>query len=625
MGANKTKTWINCLKDENGVKHSHRDNITTICTTFYKNLYSDANKNELPDIEYTCPDTIPPITGQEVYTALKSMKYDKSPGEDGITTEALKVDYSKAFDSITHNSIFTALQNQDVDPTYIQILKKIYNNSTADIKLQNPGPLFNIEKGVKQGDPLSPKLFTATLEEVFKKLAVSWERKGIDVGGRMLTNLRFADDIVLFASSASELTQMLQDLSTASLEVGLKMNRSKTQVMTNSAKSRVVVDGQEIGYVDEYIYLGQIASFENRQDKEVERRINNAWKSFWSMKDLMKGTLPLTLKRRLIDMCILPVLTYGAQTWSLTEHQKSKLKVCQRAMERTILGVRRIDRIRNTTLRSSTRIADVGAQTAKLKWAWAGHVCRMHPDRWARIVTEWVPSDGRRRRGRRRRRWRDDLDRFLPQWPKEAHDRERWSPCKGASKEARAEQCAAYDRRPFRGRFYTWVPYVDGNSPCTLNCRPRGQQFYASLGLVSDGTPCTKPGFRAICVQGACKAIKGPWKSFFFISLGLVADGTPCTKPGFRAICVQGASVLAMQCMGYFRIWGAVAKESVASIRYGFRAIYDPSGSTCLVKSKRMARIRRNLQYWWDWLEDRTAGSCSSRHAVIRRIDAKKS
>ncbi|CAG9128206.1 unnamed protein product [Plutella xylostella] len=189
-----------------------------------------------------------------------------------------------------------------------------------------------------------------------------------------------------------------------------------------------MINGQEIGYVDEYIYLGQIASFENRQDKEVERRITNAWKSFWSMKDLMKGTLPLTLKRQLIDMCILPVLTYGSQTWSLTEHQKSKLKVCQRAMERTILGVRRIDRIRNTTLRSSTRItADVGAQTAKLKWAWAGHVCRMHPDRWARIVTEWVPSDGRRRRGRPRRRWRDDLDRFLPQWPKEARDRERWS------------------------------------------------------------------------------------------------------------------------------------------------------------------------------------------------------
>ncbi|XP_048000240.1 uncharacterized protein LOC125237293 [Leguminivora glycinivorella] len=110
------------------------------------------------------------------------------------------------------------------------------------------------------------------------------------------------------------------------------MNRAKTKLMTNRAKPRVTVDGQDIQYVDEYIYLGQIASFENRQSKEIDRRIENAWKSFWSMKALMKGNLPLTLKRKLVDMCILPILTYGAQTWSLTEAEKSRLKICQRAM-----------------------------------------------------------------------------------------------------------------------------------------------------------------------------------------------------------------------------------------------------------------------------------------------------
>ncbi|CAG9130127.1 unnamed protein product [Plutella xylostella] len=309
------------------------------------------------------------------------------------------VDFSKAFDSLHHNSIITALTNQNIEPVYIQILEKIYNNSTADIKLQQTGATFKIEKGVKQGDPLSPKLFTATLEEIFKGLAVLWTDRGIDIGGRRLTNLRFADDIVLFATSAPTLQTMLEDLSTASLEVGLTMNRSKTKVMSNSAKRRVEVDGQEIQYVEEYLYLGQIASFHNRQDKEIERRIENAWKSFWSMKSLMKGELPLSLKRKLLDSCILPVLTYGAQTWSLT-NQKSRLKVCQRAMERSILGVTRLDRVRNTTLRFATRIKDVGAQTAKLKWAWAGHVMRMHPDRWAKIITEWVPSDGRRRPAR---------------------------------------------------------------------------------------------------------------------------------------------------------------------------------------------------------------------------------
>ncbi|CAG9123822.1 unnamed protein product [Plutella xylostella] len=80
------------------------------------------------------------------------------------------------------------------------------------------------------------------------------------------------------------------------------------------------------------------------------------------------------------------------------------------------------------------------------------------------------------------------------------------APCPGSLPGAgRAQQCAAYDRRPFRGRFYHWVPYIDGNSPCTLNCRPLGKQFYATLALVADGTPCTKPGATAVCVQGVCK------------------------------------------------------------------------------------------------------------------------
>ncbi|KAJ0174140.1 hypothetical protein K1T71_010286 [Dendrolimus kikuchii] len=81
------------------------------------------------------------------------------------------------------------------------------------------------------------------------------------------------------------------------------------------------------------------------------------------------------------------------------------------------------------------------------------------------------------------------------------------APCPDGAVNSRADQCAAYDRRPFRGRFYTWVPYIDGDSPCTLNCRPLGQHFYASLSLVADGTPCTKEGYRAICVQGNCQIV----------------------------------------------------------------------------------------------------------------------
>ena len=43
----------------------------------------------------------------------------------------------------------------------------------------------------KTGDTISPKLFTATLESIFRRL--NWENKGVKIDGEFLSNLRFAD------------------------------------------------------------------------------------------------------------------------------------------------------------------------------------------------------------------------------------------------------------------------------------------------------------------------------------------------------------------------------------------------------------------------------------------------
>ena len=49
-----------------------------------------------------------------------------------------------------------------------------------------------MERGVGQGDTLSPKMFTAALQEVFKKSKL--EEKCINIDGEQLTELMFADD-----------------------------------------------------------------------------------------------------------------------------------------------------------------------------------------------------------------------------------------------------------------------------------------------------------------------------------------------------------------------------------------------------------------------------------------------
>ena len=78
---------------------------------------------------------------------------------------------------------------------------------------------FPVHRGVRQGDPLSPKLFTAVMEEVFKKADIC---EGVNVDGENLTNLRFADDVALFNETTKQMEKRLNNLNSESLKVGLK-------------------------------------------------------------------------------------------------------------------------------------------------------------------------------------------------------------------------------------------------------------------------------------------------------------------------------------------------------------------------------------------------------------------
>ncbi|XP_047497800.1 uncharacterized protein LOC125044880 [Penaeus chinensis] len=84
------------------------------------------------------------------------------------------------------------------------------------------------------GNTIPPKLFTTSLEDIFKKLERSG--KGFEIGDERLTNLRLAGKVVLFSESENELKQLLRDLNRKSVKVGLNMIRKETRVMFNTRK-----------------------------------------------------------------------------------------------------------------------------------------------------------------------------------------------------------------------------------------------------------------------------------------------------------------------------------------------------------------------------------------------------
>lgn len=301
----------------------------------------------------------------------------------------------------------------------------IYQRNTARIKLDREGPPFHLNRGVKQGDPLSLDLFISLLESTFKQL--DWHNKRISIDGKLLNHLRFADDITLIASSAEELQFLINSLCQESKKKGLIMNMTKTKLMTNCRKTEIIFENTPLEYVDEFSYLGQCVSFQNKNKKEIQSRIARTWKAFWAVSYLRDKEIPLGLKQKLIDSCLLPVLTYGCQTWATTSENIHKLSVCQRAIERKILHLKLKDRGSNNEIRSRTNIKDVVTTIRKLKWKWAGHLMRTNDDRWSKRLTEWTPWDMKRGRGRKHKRWRDDLDSFEKNWRQLTSSKKDWS------------------------------------------------------------------------------------------------------------------------------------------------------------------------------------------------------
>ena len=104
-----------------------------------------------------------------------------------------------------------------------------HTDSSVTVHLHKESEKIRIKRGVRQRHTISPKLFTATLESIFRRL--NWKNKGVKIAGEFLSNLRFADDIFLCTETPQELQQMLQELSDESRRMGLKMNIAKTKVI----------------------------------------------------------------------------------------------------------------------------------------------------------------------------------------------------------------------------------------------------------------------------------------------------------------------------------------------------------------------------------------------------------
>ena len=99
-----------------------------------------------------------------------------------------------------------------------------------------------------------------------------WE-SGISIGGRMVTNLRCADDTTLLAGTKEDLIELVERVRRASEKAGLYLNVGKTKAITTGDIGEVTLDGKDIEVVTKFVFLGALITQDGLCEKEVRRRI----------------------------------------------------------------------------------------------------------------------------------------------------------------------------------------------------------------------------------------------------------------------------------------------------------------------------------------------------------------
>ena len=151
--------------------------------------------------------------------------------------------------------------------------------------------------------------------EVIMRNALEDFEGTIKIGGRSITNLRYADDIVLVGSSIEELQNIVNRVHKASNQGGLYLNTSKTKVMkiirdpVRNEQDNIIVNGQDIENVKNFVYLGAMITENYDDSKGIKRRIAIAKNAMISLVKVWKDrAISITKKKRLLNLWSLVLL-----------------------------------------------------------------------------------------------------------------------------------------------------------------------------------------------------------------------------------------------------------------------------------------------------------------------------
>ena len=228
---------------------------------------------------------------------------------------------------------------------------------------------------------------------------------GIKVGGRKISNLRYADDTALLAKDHQEASDIINNLNNTGEEKNLKLNAKKTKVMHIGAgpTTPIAIGQEELEEVTNFKYLGSIKSKDADCTKDINARIAMAKKRMISLSNIWKDkNIKTTLKMKIMKCLVWTTMTHGAEGWTLRKTNVKKIQSAEmwfyRRLLRTSWKERRTDLSILQELNTERELVKL---ILRKKMTFFGHICR---SKKCSLMKEAIQGkvEGKRKRGRPR-------------------------------------------------------------------------------------------------------------------------------------------------------------------------------------------------------------------------------